>query len=190
MEIYELVTQTEKISCLDIRLELPPNQTNPNPSRFNLLGKLISSKNIGFSTVRDVVLKAWRPTFALDVSRLKGNIFLFSFHHEADLNNAFRRRPWSIRGGHLILKKWSSELSWQEVDFFLSSLWVQVHGLPTLWQSDNNLRTIGAKVGNVLEVDFIGEGGNEWKRFTRMLVDIDVSKPLLPGVFLPRPNLN
>ena len=113
MELSELVDRTAKISCLDIRLELPPNQASPCKSQNNLLGKLISSKVIGFNTVRDVVGKAWRPSFPLEVKRLEGNLFLFSFHHEADLLKAFRRRPWSIRGGHLILKKWSSDLAWK-----------------------------------------------------------------------------
>ena len=190
MELSELVDRTAKISCLDIRLELPPNQASPCKSQNNLLGKLISSKVIGFNTVRDVVGKAWRPSFPLEVKRLEGNLFLFSFHHEADLLKAFRRRPWSIRGGHLILKKWSSDLAWKEVDFSLSSLWVQVHGLPPLWQSECNLKAIGSKVGNVIEVDFAGEGDSGWKRFTRIMVDVDISKPLILGVFLPRPKLS
>nr|POF08362.1 hypothetical protein CFP56_71638 [Quercus suber] len=146
-------------------------------------GKFISSKVIGFNTVKDVVVKAWRPSFPLEVKWLEGNNFLFCFHHEADLHKAFRRRPWSNRGGHLILKKWSSDLAWQEVDFCLSSLWVQAHGLPSLWQSENNLKVIGSKVGTVIEVDFAGEGDSGRKRFTRIMVDVDISKPLIPGVF-------
>ena len=189
MEMSNIVNRTTEVSCLDIRLELPPNQVNPNLSQHNLLGELISSKVIGFNSVKDVVLKAWRPTCALEVKRLGGNVYLFNFQHKADLHKAFLRRPWSIRGGHLILKKWSSELTWLEIDFSLSSFWVQVHSLPRLWKSEDNLKAIGRKLEVVLEVNFNGKGGGEWRRFTRVRVGLDISKPLILGFFLPRPNL-
>lgn len=76
------------------------------------------------------------------------------------------------------------------MDFSLSSLWVQVHELPSLWKSENNLKVIGSKVGTVIEVDFTGEGDSRWKRFTRIMVDVDISNSLIPGVFLPRRKLS
>ncbi|KAK9983825.1 hypothetical protein SO802_033350 [Lithocarpus litseifolius] len=116
---------------------------------------------------------AWKPTLGLEVKRLNKDTFLFSFQHEADLQKAFQRRPWSIRGGHLILKKWRPELSWHEVSFATSTFWVQVHGLPALWQSSDNLRKIGSKVGSVLEIEFAGSGGEVWRRFSRIQVEYE-----------------
>jgi len=168
MEVSNIVNRTTKVSCLDIHLELPPNQVNTNLSQHNLLGELISSKVIGFNSIKDVVLKAWRPTYALEVKRLGGNVYLINFQHKANLHKAFLRRLGSIRGSHLILKKWSLELTWQEIDFSLSSFWVQVHSLPRLWQFEDNLKAIGRKLGAVLEVDFNGKGGGEWRKFTRV----------------------
>ena len=76
------------------------------------------------------------------------------------------------------------------MDFSKTTLWIQVHGLPSLWLSEANLRSIGTMAGEVLELDLAGEGGSEWRRFTRIKTDIDVAQPLLLGVFLPRPNLD
>ncbi|KAK9997641.1 hypothetical protein SO802_022327 [Lithocarpus litseifolius] len=45
-------------------------------------------------------------------------------------------------------------------------------------------------VGDVLELDLSGEGGSNWRKFTRIKVDIDIEQPLLPGIFLPRPKLD
>ena len=103
--------------------------------------------------------------------------------------NAYRRRPWSIRCGHLVLKQWNPSLTWQEVPFTTSTLWVQVHGLPELWRSTENLRLIGGKVGSVVEVDLAGDGGRTWKRFIRIQIEVEVHRPLLPGIFLPRNDL-
>ena len=88
----------------------------------------------------------------------------------------------------MILKQWSLELTWQEVEFSTSTLWVQIHGLPTLWRSEENLRRIGSKVGTVLEVDLTGNAGGVWRKFHRVRIEIDVSDPLIPSIFLPRPN--
>lgn len=55
-----------------------------------------------------------------------------------------------------------------------SVVWVQVHGLPSLWLSEVNLRTIGGMVGEVLELDLSDEGGAQWRRFTRIKVNIDI----------------
>ncbi|KAF3945993.1 hypothetical protein CMV_027689 [Castanea mollissima] len=104
--------------------------------------------------------------------------------------NAFRRRPWSVRGGHLVLKQWDPALDWQEVPFAITStFWVQVHGLPVLWRSPSNLRKIGEKAGKVIEIELAGENGGAWKRFTRIQVEVELLQPLMPGIFLPRDNL-
>lgn len=116
------------------------------------------------------------------------DIFMFSFSHEVDAHRAYHRRPWSCKGGHLILKKWNPKITWQEVEFSSSTFWVQIHGFLALWNSEQNLRKIGMRLGEVVEVDLVGEPSGAWKKFFRIRVDIPVGKPLLPGLFLPRPN--
>ena len=115
----------------------------------------------------------------MEVRRVEKDIYMFSFQHKADLQKVFRKIPWSIRGGHMVLKRWNPNLSWQEVDFFVSIFWVQVHRLPSLWLSKNNLKKIGSLVGEVLEVEFVGDGGGFWKKFSRIQVCIWIPLILL-----------
>ena len=190
MEVTELVKRTNRWSFQDIRLELPQNQAPNSPPENPIIEKLISSKSLTLPIIKDVVTKAWRPTYPLEVTKLDTNMFLFKFHHEADAQRTLLKRPWSIRGGHLILKEWNPSLTWKEVDFSKSVVWVQVHGLPSLWLSEVNLRTIDTMAGEVLELDLAGEGGAQWRRFIRIKVNIDIEQPLHPRVFLPRPNLD
>ncbi|KAL0010223.1 hypothetical protein SO802_005331 [Lithocarpus litseifolius] len=181
-EVSDLVSKTEKCSCQDIKLKLPPNQESFIPSDFTLLAKIITTKTISFNMVKEVT------TFLMEIKWISKEVFMSTFHHEVDLRNVFMKRPWSIRGGHMILKRWSLELTWQEVDFSTSTIWVQIHGLPTLWRSEENLQRIGSKVGSVLEVNLTGDAGGVRKKFHRVRIEMDVSYPLILGIFLPRPN--
>ena len=52
------------------------------------------------------------------------NVFMLTFKHEADVRKAWNRRPWCIRGEHLILKKINANLSLNEVDFKTTKFWV------------------------------------------------------------------
>ena len=121
MEVSDLVARTEKCTCVDAFLELPPNQLDPKAPSLILLGKLIANKNVSLAIVSKVVNRACWPAFQVHVKRMDMNIFTFCFQHEADLLNAFQRRPWSIRGGHLVQKQWSPSLAWQEVSFTTST---------------------------------------------------------------------
>jgi hypothetical protein len=126
----------------------------------------------------------------VDVKRLDRNIFMFKFKYEAHLQVVFRKHPWTIRGAHLVLKEWKSDLSWQEVDFLTSTFWIQIHGLPGHWQDKDNLKKVGSRVGVVEEVEPDGDSRPGWQRFARVRVDINVDAPLKSGFFLPRPSLS
>lgn len=86
------------------------------------------------------------------------------------------------------MKRWSLDLSWLEVDFPITSFWLQIHNLSFLWCTKENIRKIGLTIGRVNDVDFTGDGTEPWKRFIRLNVDIPIDSPLIPGIFLPRLN--
>ena len=43
-------------------------------------------------------------------------------------------------------------------------------------------------MGEVIEIDLVGDPGSTWKKFVRIRVDILLGKPFIPGLFLTRPN--
>ncbi|GMY31888.1 hypothetical protein FCV25MIE_27130 [Fagus crenata] len=176
----------------DLKLDLLTSLEQEDAVNLTLMGKLITTKNFPINVIKDIVTKAWSQmrSIEVDVKRLDRNIFMFKFKYEAHLQVVFRKRPWTIRGAHLILKEWKSDLSWQEVDFSTSTFWIQIHGLPGRWQDKNNLKKVGSRVGMVEEVDSNGDSRPGWQRFARVRVDINVDAPLKPGFFLPRPGLS
>ena len=82
---------------------------------------------------------------------------MFTFQHKVDMNRAYQKRSWLIRGGCLILKKWLLNLTWQEIDFSTSLFWAQIHNLLLLWRTKEHILKIGSKIGEVTEVDFMGD---------------------------------
>lgn len=95
MEVSVLVTRTEKISCQEHRLELPPNQDPKIHPKLIILAKFITSKQIGLTYIKEIALKAWKLVYPLEVKRLDKNIYLFSFQHEVNAHTVYSRRPWS-----------------------------------------------------------------------------------------------
>jgi hypothetical protein len=188
--VSNLVNRTESCSCNEYRLELPSLHNESDKMKLSFIGKILSNRSFSAMVVKEIVNKAWQLHFLVSVKKMDRNIFLFSFEHEADLNSVFRKRPWTLHGAHLVLKTWSPELTWKEVNFSTSTFCVQVHGLPFLWQNKSCLLRIGNKIGKVLEVDFIGEFQPRWSKYVRIRVEIEVSKPLWSGFFLPRKDLS
>jgi hypothetical protein len=186
----DLIARTEAFSCADNRLELTPNKSSLRISELSLVGKIISSKNFISVVVKEIVEKAWKPSTPIQVKKVETNTFLFTFGHEVDRQLAFNRRPWTIKGAHLVLKPWTPELLWHEIDFSCSTFWVQVHGLPLLWQNKENLTRIGSQVGKVIDVDLSGDPKIQWKKFVRVQVDVNITLPLNSGSSLPRPGLS
>ena len=185
-EMLDIISKTEKISCADNRLELPTNQ---NSLGYTLIGKMLSSRSFNSSAVQEIVSKSWNPKRSIKVTLTGKNIFIFGFELESDMQQVFYKRPWTIKGAHLILKEWNPDLAWDEVDFKWSTFWIQVHGVPRSWKSKENLKLIGKEVGIVKEVELNEENVHLWNRFIRVRIDIEVSRPLKSGIFLPRRGL-
>ena len=82
-----------------------------------LLGKVISSKVFSKIVVKEIISKAWNTIKEVGVAIVDKNIFLFTFNHEVDVRGIWDKRPWSFKGEHLILKKYASYWSFNEVDF-------------------------------------------------------------------------
>ena len=87
-----------------------------------------------------------------------------------------------------MLQSWVSDLHWLEVDFSTSTFWVQIHGLPRIWQKKDYISRIGREIGSIQSIEDVAASQLYWKKFIRLRIDIDINKPLVPGAFLPRRN--
>ncbi|KAF3946921.1 hypothetical protein CMV_026869 [Castanea mollissima] len=114
---------------------------------------------------------------------------MFSFKHEANVRRAWDRRPWTVKGEHLILKRFCSDISVSEVDFSTTEFWIQIHGLPLNRRSKENVLKIGSIAGKALDTNLVGPGSGILSKCVRVRVEMDISCPLVPGFPLERDHL-
>lgn len=115
--------------------------------------------------VKEILAKAWNFINNFEVALVDKNVFVFSFNHEANAKCVWDRRPWLIKGEHLILTHFSPDQSVAKVDFLTTEFWIQAHSLPLERKSMENLRKIGSIAEHALETDFIGPSEGVWRRY-------------------------
>uniref|UniRef100_A0A2N9IRF7 CCHC-type domain-containing protein n=1 Tax=Fagus sylvatica TaxID=28930 RepID=A0A2N9IRF7_FAGSY len=145
---------------------------------------LICCQNWLRSTSSPVKLReAMDEVQSIDEELESANLFEKTAPHLTDYTPTFR-------GAHLVLKSWVPDLHWLEVDFSMSTFWVQIHGLPRIWQNKDYISRIGREIGSIQSIEDVAASQLYWKKFIHLRIDMDMNKPLVPGVFLPFPRRN
>ncbi|KAF4365176.1 hypothetical protein G4B88_013073 [Cannabis sativa] len=134
----------------------------------------------------DLVKNVWkRPARVVPVlaTTINNNCFELIFKKVEDRNWALLRSPWNFRGKVLLLKSWEPSVL-NGSPFTHTRLWVQLHKLPVEFFSVSNGNKLGSRVGNVVVVDLDEENPASWAKGLRVLVEIDIGKPLFSGCFI------
>ena len=99
IDVETITNQAKKFSWLKGKVNLEVVPSSKESSKRLLIGKILSKKSFPKALV-----KAWNLINDFEVALADKNVFVFSFNHEADVRRAWDRRPWLIKGKHLILK--------------------------------------------------------------------------------------
>lgn len=104
---------------------------------------------------------------------------MFDFVSDMDRDQILELSPWSVHGHCLNLKLCPAHIPVAEIDFNRVQMWAQVHGLSLEMFNRQNALSIGATIGRCIRVK---ETQIMMQRtFLRLLVDVDMAEPLLPG---------
>ncbi|KAJ1403686.1 Zinc knuckle CX2CX4HX4C [Sesbania bispinosa] len=143
----------------------------------SVVGKLTTEKSIHVNSLSNAFNSIWNEPKGFKVIDLVGEkIFQFFFQD----SRVVKGQPWSFRNSWLILKRWERHLNPNDMDFRNIQVWVQLWGLPIHCRTRQMGRRIGACMGTVSDADIYEIQG--MGSYVRILVEIDVSKPLLPGI--------
>lgn len=106
-----------------------------------------------------------------------------------ETQEVLRRGPWYIMNHLISLQYWIPEVSVYEVDYSRVSFWVQLHGMPLGTMTIKNATRLLERFGEVLEVENALVDGNLYRDFMSVRVQVDVSRPLPTGCWIPRKDL-
>ncbi|KAJ8631448.1 hypothetical protein MRB53_024771 [Persea americana] len=153
--------------------------------RYSLAGRSHTDHSFNLGIPKQTLLKAWRCKAQVQVIDLDSDIILFQFQNVLDMKRVLANGPWCYNGHLLVLQQWNDELSASEMSFTYCPFWIQLHDMPFLYMTDAIGRWLGASIGQVEEVD-LPDGKILGGQFLRVKVCLDLSRPLLPHVYLQR----
>ncbi|KAI7998176.1 Uncharacterized protein LOK49_LG10G01282 [Camellia lanceoleosa] len=141
----------------------------------------LMGRNIGFNYFMTKIKALWKPTGAIVGLDLGNHFYIIKFLNDEDLSKVLNEGPWFIGAHFIAVRKW--ELEFQATHFCTHStvVWARLTGLPIEFFDRSILQKIGAKLGTLLKIDVHTENGNKW-RFSRLCVQVDLSKPLIAKV--------
>lgn len=149
----------------------------------SLLGRVFGEKKANLVGVKSSLMKIWQHRGLRKVVGLEPNTFQFIFEKETDKDGILRSRPWFFDNQLLVVHPWMTQLTWNDDCFKTSPLWIQVWNVPFHWLSIDTGKKIGSLLGNPLNV-LISDGGSKAGRHFKILVDLDLTKPLARGTKL------
>ncbi|PWA55547.1 hypothetical protein CTI12_AA426470 [Artemisia annua] len=89
-------------------------------------------------------------------------------------------------GYYVALAPWDSNKTLNELEFNKGAFWIQAHDLPLGMLTSTYATELATSLGKLIELDCIGEGPQTDRDFLQFRVEIDITKPLVPGLFITR----
>ncbi|KAK6145506.1 hypothetical protein DH2020_022326 [Rehmannia glutinosa] len=181
----DLVVEMEKFSLTDeeklgIALEEEDIVTSSDECLRSLFGAIHGVKKANFAGLKSTMTHIWpiQDTFILREIGL--NRFQFVFKTKEDKCKVLKNRTWIFDNQFLILKEWVECNGQQELDFSLVDVWIQIWDLPHNWISTETGMRIGKMFHSMSDI-YIPESGSIKGRHIKLLVAINLKKPLLRG---------
>ncbi|KAK4276120.1 hypothetical protein QN277_019109 [Acacia crassicarpa] len=178
-----LVSEANKQKQVVLRLS-----QNHETKKRALVGKILTQKNLNYSTVVSMISKAWQVDDGVEILDLDRSnlIFLFRFNRSKDFTRILKGRPWNILGHLLNLQVWEDDMILQEVNFDTAPFWLQFHGLPVDAFDSSNAKTLGDAAGESVMFENPMVDGKMHRTFIRVQSLIRLDKPLAVGFWVPR----
>lgn len=187
--LFTFITLGHMDDPLDLEdpISLKP-EDHPDPHLL-LLAKIQSDKVLNPRTVKATLLASWNSSHILDIRLLEPNTYACTFQSVSDVYTVLRSSPWSVKGAHVLLRRWPPHITFVELHFDSSDFWVQVHHLPLDRLTEDNLHVISKLIGTPTNLPHSATLKHKHFKFIRLRVSINPTKPLKTGFFLTRGTL-
>jgi hypothetical protein len=113
------------------------------------------------------------------------NLFLFKFSKQEHISKIINN-VWNVNRYLLSIQVWSPTATLGDLSLSKVPFWIQIHGLPLQNLTLKNAIAIGKGLGPLLMVEDNSGVEVTFRSYLRILVSIDVSKPLNPDFDLSK----
>lgn len=147
-----------------------------------LSGEIVGENSVNLTGLKQMMMKLWCAEGCLKVVEIKNKMYQFIFSSEEERKRVLERRPWTFEN-QLVLQLWKNDIDKATAAFNTSQIWVHAWHIPAQLFSTATAWKIG-KVFNQCNNVFIPECDSKNGRYVKILVEIDVTKPLIRGTNL------
>ncbi|CAL1376574.1 unnamed protein product [Linum trigynum] len=114
------------------------------------------------------------------------NLFIFTFSNQEIRERIWRDRPWSLSNTLTALEKYNGRGKPEEIPLEKIAMWVQIHGMHQDQRNEQNMVAIGTHYfPGFLDLDRASLGFNGYRRFLRILVEVNLREPIPTGFDFP-----
>ncbi|XP_021748571.1 uncharacterized protein LOC110714372 [Chenopodium quinoa] len=179
-EIPDEIQNDER--CPVIQLSKEEKRRLRKPWKDSLIIKMFSEKLGYMSLMRRLKIK-WNIRGELSLTDFGCNYYIARFTNQADYSYVLTQGPWLLNDNYLTIRKWIPNFVPDETPIMMLTAWVRIPNLLVEYFDINFLSKIGSKIRKVLRV---GKTTAQAERgqFTRLSVEIDLTKPLLSKFWL------
>jgi hypothetical protein len=186
LDIDSLISQTAALSWEDPSSQLESIPLEQGRSDIlPLVGRVISQKTQNNQSVNAALTKSWFFATPFSFAVLGPNLFLFKFSKKEYVSRILKT-VWNVNGFLLSIQVWSPTKTLGDLSLSVVPFWVQIHGLPLQNMTTKNAIAIGKGLGPVLMVEDNSGVEATFRSYLRILVSLDVSKPLKSGFSMSR----
>ncbi|XP_074267200.1 uncharacterized protein LOC141590511 [Silene latifolia] len=135
-------------------------------------------KNIGYLSLMRKLNEKWSIKGKLTLTNLTNSYYVACFSSKQDYDLVMTQGPWMIDDHYLTIRKWVPNFVPSENSIKKLTTWVRIPNLPVEYFNPTFLKKIGSKIGEVIRIDE-NTTTVQMGQFTRLSVEVDLSKPLL-----------
>lgn len=154
----------------------------PMPWKNSLIIKMFDG-NLGYMGLMCRLKKKWNIRGEMALTDIGHKYFIARFTNTVDYNYVVTQGPWMLDDSYLTIRKWVSNFIPDDSPIKVLTAWVRIPNLSGEYSDINFLNKIGSKIGKVLRVDKSTTQA-ERGQFTRISVEIDLTKPLFSKFWL------
>ncbi|CAL1375626.1 unnamed protein product [Linum trigynum] len=194
MDINDLAERAERLSTERSspspsggRVNRPQLISNAGRGISMLLGKMLSENKIALAKAAGAARYAWGRYGEVGVQPTQAqNLFIFTFKDAQTREKIWLERPWSLSNTMTALEKYEGRGEPEAAPMNKLAVWVQIHGLHQSQRCEQNVVSIGTFYFNkFIDLDRASLHFNGYRRFIRMLAEVDLREPVPTGFDFP-----